>query len=688
MIEILDKRQYTSKTFDNGDGTFTLKAHAGHIHYKGTDNSWKEVDFTLEDMGTYWRMVKASYKLLIAKDFGANELIRFQNKYRGANHQISYEPKMLAWVNNPDMSDMQVFRNQQSVTGHIVGDNVIRYDNAFGDGIHFEITLLRSGFKKEIVIDAKNKLELPPTANHKLVALFKYDGQGLKIKSADKLREWNKIDYFEETAGFRIQEEANEVFQSFIRPAYIIDEGGEDDNQENIKVFWKLHNGSLWQAKVLPKQFLLNATYPVRADTTTSYYSGAGDGPIYDANLNWSTLRNQSTGNEQSSNTSGNFVRAAKSGATYYLYRGFLPFDTSSIGSGNVVTAATINLYVQAIVDGISAANSYIAVVQTDQASASTLSNDDFNNCGDIDNPTEGGDRLDYSSVVDDTYNTWDLNATGLGWVNVTGNTLLGLRDGYDTTDTTPTGEQRMACRFSEYAGTDYDPYLEVTYSAGGSPSSSESPSPSASVSPSSSASASVSPSSSESASVSPSSSESSSPSSSTSASVSPSSSVSSSPSSSASSSVSPSSSVSSSPSASPSPGTQDYTKGDYATLAEDNDDNLENTYTGTEITNVSTDNDVYTDQTATGEYAIHQFKDTTNENTVTLNWKGKTTQATTINPVILEIYNRNTTEWENVDSEASVGADTEFILTGEIADLTNYKDGNGTISCRVYQNG
>ena len=149
MFEISQNRTYNAKVFLNDDGSKTLRSHVGHIHYRGTDGVMKDVNFGLEDMGTYWQMVKASYKLLIAKDFGANQLIRFQNKYRGANHEIIYEPKMLAWVNKSDLSDMQVFRNQQSVQGYITGENqnVIRYDNAFGNGLHFEITLLRSGFK-------------------------------------------------------------------------------------------------------------------------------------------------------------------------------------------------------------------------------------------------------------------------------------------------------------------------------------------------------------------------------------------------------------------------------------------------------------------------------------------------------------------------------------------------------------
>jgi len=52
----------------------------------------------------------------------------------------------------------------------------------------------------------------------------------------------------------------------------------------------------------------------------------------------------------------------------------------------------------------------------------------------------------------------------------------------------------------------------------------------------------------------------------------------------------------------------------------------------------------------------------------------------------VLQIYNRDTPGWENVDTDSTTAADTDFILTGNIADLTNYKDGSNVISCRVYQ--
>jgi hypothetical protein len=296
MAEIQNKRTYTAKTFQNPDGSFTLQAHLGHIHYK-ENGEFQDSDISFADMGTYWEMTKHNYNLKVLKDFSAPTLIEYKNLWEGNSHTITYEPKMLAWVNATDLSDMQVFRNQQAVQG-VLNDKVIKYAGAFGAGIDFEITLHRSGFKKEIVIQSLASLENPPTANHKLVALFKYDGTGLNIKNRTDGAVWDKQSYMEGLDGFEI-EEADPIKKSLIKPAYIIDSTEGPPRPEAIKVFWKLHNGSLWQAKILPKQFLLNATYPVRADTVTSYYSGAGDGYVYSPSpgtANWATARDGATG--------------------------------------------------------------------------------------------------------------------------------------------------------------------------------------------------------------------------------------------------------------------------------------------------------------------------------------------------------------------------------------------------------
>ena len=125
---------------------------------------------------------------------------------------------------------------------------------------------------------------------------------------------------------------------------------------------------------------------------------------------------------------------------------------------------------------------------------------------------------------------------------------------------------------------------------------------------------------------------------------------------------------------------------GDEAALPGD-DTNLENAYTAQNVTDVATSDGTRVEQTGTGEYMIHQFKDFVGSQTsVTLTCIGQSSLASDTSTVYLEIYNQNTTDWDLVDSDSSTAADTNFTLTGAVADLTNYKDGRNVISCRVYQ--
>jgi hypothetical protein len=133
-------------------------------------------------------------------------------------------------------------------------------------------------------------------------------------------------------------------------------------------------------------------------------------------------------------------------------------------------------------------------------------------------------------------------------------------------------------------------------------------------------------------------------------------------------------------------PDIADYTRGNYAVLPTA-DANLETTYTDAEVVNVATSDNVRISQLAAGEYAIHQFKNFVGSQTsVSLTWEGQTDFSPSSSTVFLQIYNRNTTAWETIDSDNTTGTNTDFTLTAVISDLTNYKDADFVIACRIYQ--
>jgi len=130
------------------------------------------------------------------------------------------------------------------------------------------------------------------------------------------------------------------------------------------------------------------------------------------------------------------------------------------------------------------------------------------------------------------------------------------------------------------------------------------------------------------------------------------------------------------------------YTRGDIAALPVDDAD-LETAFTDQDYTDVATDDEALVVQTATTDkYAAFLFKDkNTEQNTITIQWKGQSNLAPSDSTIYLQIYNRTTPAWETIDSDNVTGANTDLELEDQIAaDLDDYFDEDFQVSCRVYQ--
>jgi hypothetical protein len=87
-----------------------------------------------------------------------------------------------------------------------------------------------------------------------------------------------------------------------------------------------------------------------------------------------------------------------------------------------------------------------------------------------IDNPDEGSDRFADTSLTYDVKKEIPLNSNGIGWISKTGFTKFGMRESNYDVDNVLFGINSEAVYFysTEATGTDNDPYLDVTYSEGG----------------------------------------------------------------------------------------------------------------------------------------------------------------------------------------------------------------------------
>jgi hypothetical protein len=137
-----------------------------------------------------------------------------------------------------------------------------------------------------------------------------------------------------------------------------------------------------------------------------------------------------------------------------------------------------------------------------------------------------------------------------------------------------------------------------------------------------------------------------------------------------------------------PAPALRNYSRKASGSLPSD-DTGLTNSFTSLEYANVGIDDAIYTDQTATDQYTIQQFKNKSGNSTdeIHVTWIGKTNIAPSASTVYLQIYNRNSTTWETLDSDSATSAGTNLTLTGsKTTGLSNYYNGSNWVSCRVYQ--
>lgn len=111
--------------------------------------------------------------------------------------------------------------------------------------------------------------------------------------------------------------------------------------------------------------------------------------------------------------------------------------------------------------------------------------------------------------------------------------------------------------------------------------------------------------------------------------------------------------------------------------------------FTVSDYSIVASDDNVYFSKTNPGTYQIVQFriKNDNNTDNISVNWKGKSATATSVNPVTMEIYNQNTGAWEAWDSDNVTAADVEFVLSGaKTVAAPDYYDAQNWVRVRVYQ--
>lgn len=203
-------------------------------------------------------------------------------------------------------------------------------------------------------------------------------------------------------------------------------------------------------------------------NTTSTFYpeahtaSVAGDWTCYNTNTSWAATHDATAGNNTLSNeTNLDIISYKVSAGEWYIRRGFLNFDTSSLTAGATISSAVLTLYETGKNDGDNDAQGYITLVDGTPASATVGVNGDFDQVG----TTHLSNDQDITGITDNATYDLTLNASGLAAISKTGVSKFALREGHDLENSAITSSyNRSEPAAADYAGSTNDPKLVVTF--------------------------------------------------------------------------------------------------------------------------------------------------------------------------------------------------------------------------------
>jgi len=638
-VEIKRERRLNSKTYSNPDGTRTLEAHTGHIHYLNKlgvgdgKSGYREIDWSLQwdKIRRGWFFEFHSFHPFLPEY--SDGWVEFRDVFEEKDQTVRFKPEGIKRV----LGRLVTAENLTSEgLDNLTGWNCVVYDNAFGEGIDYILYFTRSTLTKAVRIREGHKPSVDTSFEFEIELPRGEIKRGIDKDSisyvVDKAGE-KEFDTLKQTLLGEDKGGGREWY-TYLRPFAVWD----DDKREIVKTVFSHRSGKTYLKKTVSKEFLDSSVGDVFTDTTSSYYSGVGDGYIYKLNAPWDDVHDATTGTADYAGTYATVSASQSLSGNCGLYRGFFPIDTSGLPDVAEISSAIF----KASISFENTVGDYLfGLVQATQASTSSLSNDDYDQCGSVDSPTEGSARVSISYTG---WKNFTLNSTGIGWISKTGYTKLGIRKSQDIDDISPVFETDGGGARFETSESSNDPYLEIVYTTPIDDSDERGGRITGQDTATNDRGGRI---------------------------------------------------IGGIDATSDRGGRITGLHGDSSqkerksSLPTDNAD-LSTIYTSQEVTDVGSSDDTRVPlEATTAGYLIHQYKRLNDNNTdkIDITWEGQSTMSTSIATVYLQIYNHNTTSWETLDTESEVDKDTDFTLAGSITiNPSDYYDGDNLVSVRVYQ--
>lgn len=524
-IDAVDQDQLQPHSWNESriitDESITSQFHLKFANYVDENSEWKNINLDFDAGNSKYVIDEAPYKLSLP--VRANKEMKFENNNK-------YDIKQRIIRNDEPLTKSRWFTDAQNVKGYITDEGIL-YPNALKKigasllvqshemGVKYLVKWsqappqctdrrkkndvftipFRQVFDKDIEVEAEEieKKEEESILELKVESFKSSTGSLLTSsgsKSSGSLRSSEllevkkaqpKVDLIEKKTktlkGFKVR--MND-FRAIETPqAHIWDSSDDFDSGYRQVVPINIRKSGkriLFAEKVIDCEFFEDVIYPVYTDDEDTFYPDASaevtsvDGYMRQDNSSWDSAHDATTASTTVSDTSTIMdAGASLEGSTKRIMRSIAVWDASSIPSGVNLTNVTASLYVSNKWNPDADAYSYVNVFNSNPASNTAVVGADFDQVGDaIDNPTKYSDDLTISSATASAYNNWDLNATGLAYVqtaiNNDGIVKLGMREGHDIEDVAPdvSNGSMNGLRFStaDVSGTSEDPKLIITY--------------------------------------------------------------------------------------------------------------------------------------------------------------------------------------------------------------------------------
>jgi hypothetical protein len=431
--------------YNTSSGCNILESYQGPVNYQVDNGSWTPINNTLRPLTTTdpaysygYRIgnVRGLFGVYLKPDVSSDWPVAFT--YNQSNNPTTFVVRnKLVGVGYVDPQSNWAYHYLQSVQssqGQTNG-NMVTYPGAF-TGTNITWSYSNTELKEAITMSNATKTVLqnhPPSqyglhdASSYLVFITKLEYQNLSFYNDSGMLTGNVtitdkgVDFRNALGQFKCALPLGEAYELY------------NESARQTLTYRIVHlNGDTYLLSGLKISDLNSMVFPVVIDPTLSVNSLSNDGYIWKSDKTYNTAWSAPSGTVDSSSTYLSIGQTLSS-SVYYLYRGFVLFDTSSLPSNAYLDSAVLSLYKK---DDFSTTD-FLLTIQNGQPTYphNPLQATDYGKSLYSGN----GGSLNTANFVNGRNN---ITLTNLSWVNKIGTTKLCLRSSRDISGTTPTGNE------------------------------------------------------------------------------------------------------------------------------------------------------------------------------------------------------------------------------------------------------